>query len=435
MKVAIFQSDWLLQIHTLNLIDGFALTGWSVHVYFYNVDKSLVNGFQLAQADRVRLHEYSDCSSLVELSRSTAFLDWRWKDALRPRFNHKPSVSCILLEVLKIAKRSLTYLPTYLRWRIFGNINNMFSSGILHDAVDACRGERYDLVIGVEALGLILAERATRSSRRELAYYSLEIESHTLKPYLLGELQHRLEMKSLQKCQFTLIQDEMRWSILQASSKAFHVKPQFIPVSLRGKSSPIKTDYLFEELNIHKGKKILLSLGYVSCSRYFSELINASSDLPDDWVLVFHGPALDEEKEMISKALSSLEKRNVFWSSKLCDPSEIGAVVASATAGLALYSNHDANHALTAKSSEKIAYYAKACIPIISFDYPSYIRLFEECEWGVAIGSVKQLASAIRALDVDYERYASNAGEAFRLVYHFDRHFDRFHQNVLRALG
>lgn len=427
-RVAVFQASWILQVHTRNLIESFAERGWDVDLFFYDVDDKFVSDFCSQLPSGVSLHEYPAPHKQRGVGSAPELLAWKWRDAIEFRAEAGSSLPVRFLELLKITKRCGRYLVSRIEWGPLGGLHRMVDPRSVATIRRDARRHVYDLVIGVEALGIALADNATKRNRRLLAYYSLEIEAPKLRPYVVSRSLHRLEARAHRRSDMTLIQDKYRWEVLRRANKVKSSVPIFLPVGLRGESRSTSMRELHQELAIPPGKKIVLSLGFVTESRFFSELLEAAKNLADEWVLVFHGPCLEQERKDILSALSLCPPGKVYWSSTLVDSDRLEQFVASARAGIAFYSDHDANHRHTARASEKMALYAKCGIPAVAFAYPSYIDVFRNYRSGVAVASVAELPAALTKIDANHEDLSAGAREAFEREYAFDRRIGAFYK-------
>jgi hypothetical protein len=159
--------------------------------------------------------------------------------------------------------------------------------------------KQYRCLIGVEKQGLIWAGLVARRLRVPFFYHSLELytddgdywrvitgDRFIYNCLRLGERLHHRNAVA------TIIQDRERAQVLfkdtglEMSRALIH----YVPVSTLGGPYKQPSQYLHESLGIPCGRKVILYFGHIWEGRYVLELAQAAQLLPDDWVLVMHGP-------------------------------------------------------------------------------------------------------------------------------------------------
>jgi hypothetical protein len=154
---------------------------------------------------------------------------------------------------------------------------------------------------------------------------------------------------------------------------------------------------------IDHSRKILLCYGH---NRMPADWIMAVRDfLPDPWVFVLHGFFMSGLERV------PCDSRLIISAARLPE-AEIPALIASVHAGLAYYDAGDINQALTAFSSEKIARYLCAGIPIITAGVRNINRLFDEYPCGVSISEPRQIAAALQAIEKNEDIFCKTAIKA-----------------------
>jgi glycosyltransferase involved in cell wall biosynthesis len=202
------------------------------------------------------------------------------------------------------------------------------------------------------------------------------------------------------------------------TSSAVHL----VPISLLGPARPERTWYLHDRLGISRETHIVLLLGQIHAQRSTIDAVKAAQSLPAGWMLVVHGPAHGDDA--LLQHLASLNTSGrARISTDLVAPRELTDLVASADVGLVLYAGDTPNDYLTGRSSEKVARYAQAGVPMIAFDYPSFLEVFDRFECGRCIEDLNQLVTAIHAIEKDYARHRAGALRAYEDVYEFSKQF------------
>jgi glycosyltransferase involved in cell wall biosynthesis len=275
----------------------------------------------------------------------------------------------------------------------------------------------FDLLIGVEKAGLELAAACARGATIPYVYYSLElyIEDH---PDLPGfGWQRRSEIVCHRHASATIIQDPMRWRALRHANGPLQDKAFFLPVGVPG-----------DTLQPHRvaaaespfPRNSILYMGMIRPSRFAGELLQAAASLPEGTTLHLHGPVAPADAARLAGVA---RPPNAMITTELLTEAAIRDLVAGAEIGLALYRRNNANDRLTAYSSQKIAMYLRAGVPIVAFRSEGYEELFGRFRCGEMIDSMDDLPAAIETIRLRRARYSEAAREAFAAIYNLDRYW------------
>lgn len=382
-KIAICQYQWPLQVQGSNLIRKLKDEGFIIDLFLFQCrEGELVDLNHFASDTGITIHNFqtSDKKKLPIFRRASLSLLYRLKIKDDRR-------TIILKEVLKQSQK------------VF---------------------KRYDAVIGIEKRGLIWAGMLLGKNKiSKLVYYSLEL--YLEDDYFKSRIPEfkklrRLEKKYHQGCAATIIQDPERAAILFYYNRV-DTFPIYLPVSIRGSRITKKSNYFHQKFNLSKNVKIILYFGMLTTNRFCTELMQCSSNLGKDEILILHGYGQADEIER----LKFLENGKARLSMEIVPEEKIGEVIASCDIGIALYGNKCYNDRLTAFSSEKIALYAQAGKPFITFDYNSYQSLRNEFCCCELIHSTDELPKAVETIINHYEIYRQNAFSAFDKYYDFDK--------------
>jgi glycosyltransferase involved in cell wall biosynthesis len=155
--------------------------------------------------------------------------------------------------------------------------------------------------------------------------------------------------------------------------------------------------------------------------RYTRKLIRAAAALPPELALHLHGPVYDTPtRRLIEGPLPP----NVRCTTHVVPESELPRLLAGADVGLALYRCENANDRLTAYSSQKVALYLRAGLPIMTFRNDTYAELFSRFRCGEMVDDLGELGAAARRILDDYPAYSAAACAAFADIYHLDRYWE-----------
>lgn len=431
-RVGIFQANWPMQPLTFNAIKEFVRYGYAVDIFIFNVSEELysleeniepeIKNIRILKLNKIPDEGMEIVQGIKEV-----------KNNEDPAGQVKrKSLPYLLKNYLYTWKENLL---SSIKLAFCVNDLNILNPNIYNQAFLSMEGYSYKALIGIERYGLAWAGFVSRQLKIPLLYWSYELYT-TDHPRFQNDREFqrskRVERKYYRRAKATIIQDEDRAAVL---FKDNHTKADdllLVPVSLLGSPITEKSQYLHNLLNIPSGKKIILSLGVIAPWRLSEEIIKAAQVFPEDWVMVLHGPCYDKEFQN-NLELSNPNKR-VIISLKHIPSKEIDDLVSSADVGLVYYSNRNANDLLTAKSSYKVAQYAKAGIPMVVNDYPSFQKVLEKYQFGRSIKTMDEMTSALEIIFNEYDEYRKNALNAYTAIYEFSNQFSKVIDWISRGI-
>lgn len=382
-RVVILQYERPLQIHTVNLALAIASSGCHVDLFLKGCGMDFVDLGRLRQYPNVKAVDLDS----PDIGKAASFL-WR-----------------ALHSVLNRSLKRISYLPIILP--------------VVFWVYWHLRKQKNDLFIGVEKVGMVWACFLSRLTGIPFVYYSLELydEKH---PFFEGvpgfSAVRRLEKKSHRNAAATIVQDDLRRDYLfHSNGLNGNSRAIMLPVSVTGslKEPEVEAFVPRRAPNVPD----ILYLGWIDKRRYVLELARAASRHNKQFRVVFHGWG----EPTLLKELKAVGGDSVILSTEMVSEDRLSEVAASADIGLAIYGIEHANDRLTAFSSEKVALYCQAGIPFISFDTPSYRQLLKDFQCCVLIRELSELSQAVEKIMSDYPNYSTNAFEAFKRHYDFER--------------
>ena len=289
--------------------------------------------------------------------------------------------------------------------------------------------QRYTCFIGIQINGLILAGLLGREFKVPVMYYSLELylSNHPGFSGILFRNAKNLERKYHKQSIATIIQDEERANLLYRDNRVVNPETYYVPVSLLGEAVKNETHWLYDTLGIPDNKKIILQFGRIHAHRLSPEVVRVAQDFPDEWVVVMHGPVTKNE---MAELRQYNVKNRVYFSTDILPIHEVPRIIASADVGLVFYLNDCANNYLVGSSSEKLAYYLKCGLPVITSDFPSLNRIIQKYQCGVCISSPDELVPAIRTILSAYDDFRQNAFRCYADHYEFSKHFTKVLERI-----
>lgn len=253
--------------------------------------------------------------------------------------------SHVLLPKLKILQHHKTVNGKLIIYPKFINIlANIFQVGFVLKIIARYLKilylkERYDLIIGVDRLGLIWADCFSKGFKSPYALISYEIffRRETSKLFKLPEI------KASKGVSFAVVQDDKRAEKLSEENKIDKEKLIQIPVTSSFSKPYIKNMSLYHELGIPLDKKILIFTGSVAKWACIDKILLQLSRFPDSWVLVLHDghgkvrPRINSMLVELNLDPISISDKLYYYNLKLPTTEDMHHLLHSADLGLCAY--------------------------------------------------------------------------------------------------
>ena len=396
-NIAIFQADHALQVHTLNVVHGLVQAGYNVDVFLYRCHNKYENNNSIG-------------ASVIDLTPTHTY----WRD------HQNPITKCIEAFHHFII-RPLSF-----------NDQSYFPKSVFDKSVILTGNKKYSCYIGVEKMGLVWAGLLSKVHSVPYIYYSLELYPTELIYSLLfsrrfiNELTYfrlrMLEKKYHQMACATMIQDENRANEINKYNKLIKMTFLHLPVSVENTVTE-DSDYIRKLFNIDNNVKIILQFGLFHRMRPIEEIAIAAQNFPSDWLLIFHGPVAD--KKLVEKVRKIDINKRIIISDKVLPSQDIDKLLMSADIGLCFYGKKNSNDYHAGFSSEKLARYLKCKIPVIAFDYPTFLDSVETTGAGVCISDASYLTQAIETILADFGAFRQRAQNAYFQHFEFNSQFQK----------
>jgi glycosyltransferase involved in cell wall biosynthesis len=415
-RVGIFQAEWPVQSQTFNCALLLGQTGYFVDLFlfetpiYYELDR-------LDTIPNIQVHRFSRSDNAIGHARRI----WR---VIKERTASWPLLKTALTSLVSGLHRVL------IGAREVSALGRDREHGLVPEwVVDKARavmdGKSYACLIGIEKKGLIWAGLMGGRTGIPRMYYSLELYTRDhpeTKRSLHARRTKRVEERYHRGSFATIVQDAERAQALLRDNGVQSGEVLYVPVSLIGEPHRARSAFLQQRLQLPNDQRVILQFGQISKDRFSIELARIAQRFPKEWTLVLHGYGPGRTVRNIRR----VDRRGrVRLSLDLLPAHRLLEMAASADIGLALYSSLTANDVLTTFSSEKIALYLQAGLPIIAFDYPGYRRLIDRYRCGATISSLDQLPAAIETILASHDRFRSHAYECFADCYEFSRQFQK----------
>lgn len=246
MRIAIIHYHWFLQIHGKQLINALAKKGIKIDAYFI---------------DMIGIYESLDFHENVTVyEREIDYVPLHFLSTFLHRIYRKLTFSRKII-------------------MLFFKIALLARKKFLHPR------KKYDLCIGIDSGGGLIAQKFSQESDCPYIYYSLEIPAQEDFSYelLLGAISKK-SLRCMEHAAAVLIQDRSRAEYL---SQFIKIKRYiFLPVSVEKSNTK----------GVRK-EKICLAFGN---NHFFQEedIVKLSRTIPQSWKLLFHNTNLSREKKL-----------------------------------------------------------------------------------------------------------------------------------------
>lgn len=396
-RIAIFQADHPLQVHTLNVIKGLERAGYQVDLFLLNCR----NEFAKPEGIKGQIYDLSD------------------KNIFWAQYQGRHN---------RLAKAFSYFISAPLS----DSDHNLLTKSVINETKAILDRSTYKCYFGIEKLGLVWAGIISGYTSVPVIYYSLEL--YTTKAMLNSSFKgfrllkairflalRNYERKYHRTAHATIIQDKNRAQEIYRYNKVPRMHSLFMPVTLIEEPIIPKSRYLRDLYGITDDKVVLLQLGIIGKNRLVEEVSDAARSFLSNWVLVFHGPVYD--KNILLKIKQN--NNRVIVSDKLVSPEDLNKLVNSADIGLCFYPNRNANDYHTGFSSEKLTRYLQYGIPVITPNYPTFEQSVGVTGAGVCIQDMSHLSQAVSTITADFKSYQQNAYAAYLQFFEFYSQFKK----------
>lgn len=302
--------------------------------------------------------------------------------------------------------------------------------------------KKYDLVFGIDSEGVIVAWNYAKNKNIPIIYLSFEIFFHDELINMDDFKQKACEIIASQHSSFTVIQDEVRKSMLARENNIPLEKFINMPVvadDLTNYSNEAG-NYLREKYSIAKDKTIVLHSGSFEEWTCANELIDVLHKLPDNIVMVIHIRSETNSNEFI-KRVKRIKRENIIVSVGTVDTEEYNLLISSADIGLVLYKKVPDNKYLQ-KNIEHIGYasgkfsgFLKYDIPIISLNQKAYKIMLKDNQFGINIKDIDSLPNAINNITNDYDNYSKQANIFYNKELKFDLYWEKLYSEIITLVN
>ncbi len=297
--------------------------------------------------------------------------------------------------------------------------------------------KKYDLIIGVDRLGLIEASILNVITKTPYIFLSFEIS-------FASETSHRfksLEKRASKNVSLWIVQDEVRAQHLQFENQLQESNKFLLPLASASVGA-LKIDRLRDQLGIPADKKVAITIGSVSKWSMTGLILKCIVDWPDDWVFVVH-ERYGRTSELLKNEVASFKEllgHKIYISDAASDTvDDLGSILAGVSAGLALY-EPDASLGIyggknlqsLGLASGKICTYLRYGVPVIINEIGIYAEEARRYRFGCVVDQPKHIIDNLT--EVAKVEYRNNALKYYSNKLDFNRYSNKLFSRLLSVV-
>jgi len=307
-----------------------------------------------------------------------------------------------------------------LKW-YFNQVGLILFSRWMHRRL---RSHHYDIIIPVECLSLIAANMA-RTGCEDLIYYNMELLDWSKEnPLYKNKLTlKKLEFEAIKSTTHVMITSPDRARIFCDINQFPKERISVLPIFPLHQESRTRTRYFRDKFSISDQCQIIIYSGNFMPWAMCLEIIKSMDTWPKNTVLVMHTwNKYALSSNYFRKMQNAAKNRPVFFSSDFICYDDLAPALSSADVGLLFYESLDANFTEILFSSNKMAEYVAAGIPVICSSFPSLRCFVEEHGIGRSVDFF-EIGDALSQIQSENEKYRQNVDQCRRKYFEFEPYF------------
>ncbi|KGM53857.1 hypothetical protein N800_03645 [Lysobacter daejeonensis GH1-9] len=269
----------------------------------------------------------------------------------------------------------------------------------------------YDLILGVDRMGLIEAAALHDATGTPYIFLSFEImfEEETSPRF------KRLEIDASKNCRLWVVQDPMRSEKLVAQNQLDIHKQFILPLASPGLAPP-SGHRLRDALGIPTSKKVAISIGSIAPWTMTKDIIEGVRLWPSDWALIIHDRYGKTRSELsrLGVDTSGLEERLYFSEHAPSMIDHLESVLGGISLGIAFYQpTYDSpytgrNLRFVGHSSGKISTYLRHGVPVAMNENGVFSYDALEYGFGIVLEHPSQIGRALKVISATHATRASD---------------------------
>jgi glycosyltransferase involved in cell wall biosynthesis len=283
--------------------------------------------------------------------------------------------------------------------------------------------KHYDVIMGVDPDGLVLAHLVAINKNIRKWYISLELYFLDEIECFVGKVMKLIEKFCNRSVQFSVVQDKNRAKLLSEENNISLSRILMLPNANLGESGKRRSNFLKKRLNIEDNKKIILHIGVLSNRIMPFDIAENTLTWPDDWIMVFHTRNISDRNNDIFRKIKKVGSANkIKYSEYPVKQKHLAKLVASADIGIAFYKVGETpamgkNLYHAGLSAGKIAQYLQYGVPVITNDLPVIGDMIRKYKCGIVLDTPTSLQNAIEVILNERDLFSGQAVKCFREIY------------------
>ena len=298
----------------------------------------------------------------------------------------------------------------------------------------------YDLILGIDSLGIIRGSKYAKRYNVPLVYLSFEM---FFRDELIvdSEIEEKeQEIKATQMADLVVVQDAHRGRLLAEENGLVLDKFAYLPVSPSGSRQVKRSNYLRDRFHLSEEQTIVLQSGTFADWTYADELLKSLDAWPEGFVLVIHSRDRLNDTSRYVREIKAADLPNIILSTEPLPADEYEQLVGSADMGLVMYKATPPSRYLQKNieyiglASGKFSFYMKYGIPVISVADRTYQGLLEYYNFGENIDSFDELPDALIRVRSSENHHRAEAQRLFRERLDFDVYWPTLSARLLEIM-
>lgn len=274
--------------------------------------------------------------------------------------------------------------------------------------------------------------------REKIVYYNMELLDWSAKNPLYAFTNKvflkNLEYRMIKSLSHVVIQSPHRAKLFSKINDFDVNKIYLLPITSIGKPVINRSDFFRDMFNIPSNSKIAVYAGNFNPWFECLEIIKSVKKWPKGYALVMH----TWNKTILNSTYYQEMKKQarglpIYFSVEYVDYDEMATVLSSADIGLMFYKPIDSNFTEILFSSNKLAEYLKAGLPIICSNFSSLKSFIDGNAIGATTSSIDDLPHMLELVNRQINILRRNVLVCYQKKFRFERYFDNFYRRLVNS--
>jgi hypothetical protein len=276
----------------------------------------------------------------------------------------------------------------------------------------------FEKIICFEPDALIVIKLLVKNSKVKIIYNNLELPTENFRP--INREYIRYYEKIFVNTTPLIIQNEKRGLLYNRLIKNKKKKLLYCPVSTIKVSESSVINFK-KKIGLTKKDILVGYFGNVSNDFDILNLIKASKSLSNN-----HYVLISSWQKQIIKKLKKIPSKNIYFLTQELQLKDIQNYIRSLDMGLIINSDKDDNYKEIAFSSNKLAEYTLAKLPVLYTPNVSINELNNKFRFGVEVKNFDNLSKYINKINIEKKIYKKNSQLVFNRYYDGKKNFKVF---------